>query len=397
MTATPHVIVTGGGDAARAVTVALAAAGVTDFRVLDDEPAAQIFDGDTDTWVLRTEGGEAVRGRVVITAHRSPFTPCIPEFAGRNDFRGASFHSARWDPGFDPAGKRVAVVGADSFAGHQLGRLTASAASVTVFAHAPRRIVAELATAPTRARRWLGRRMRPAGTGRPRPAFVTSPIAGITPSGIRTNDGVEHRADVIVYGTGFTVAGDAVVGADGVTLRRAWTDGMEPYFGVAVHGFPNCFFITGPDIGTQSRYVAECTRLMARRGSARIEVRRSTQQVFNERACVRPAQPHRIAAAFELWPERADTETYDGEATLTIAGDRHPVRARLAGHLDPIDGQYHWQGTIFGFFLPDEVVQQSRTSTLTVGERSAPARIVEKTPWGTHSVAGVGAPPYAIG
>jgi hypothetical protein len=33
---------------------------------------------------------------------------------------------------------------------------------------------------------------------------------------------------------------------------------------------------------------------------------------------------------------------------------------------------------------------------LTVGERSAAARIVEQTPWGTHSVAGVGAPPYAM-
>ncbi|MGO9505866.1 MAG: DUF4873 domain-containing protein, partial [Mycobacterium sp.] len=30
-----------------------------------------------------------------------------------------------------------------------------------------------------------------------------------------------------------------------------------------------------------------------------------------------------------------------------------------------------------------------------VGERSAPARIIEQTPWGTHSVAGVGTPPYA--
>jgi hypothetical protein len=33
---------------------------------------------------------------------------------------------------------------------------------------------------------------------------------------------------------------------------------------------------------------------------------------------------------------------------------------------------------------------------LAVGERSASARIVEKTPQGTHSIAGVGAPPFAL-
>jgi hypothetical protein len=30
-----------------------------------------------------------------------------------------------------------------------------------------------------------------------------------------------------------------------------------------------------------------------------------------------------------------------------------------------------------------------------VGEHNAPARITEETPQGTHSIAGVGAPPFA--
>jgi hypothetical protein len=33
---------------------------------------------------------------------------------------------------------------------------------------------------------------------------------------------------------------------------------------------------------------------------------------------------------------------------------------------------------------------------LAVGERSASARITEQTPQGTHSIAGVGAPPFAL-
>ncbi len=431
MTQTPpsrHVIV-GAGAAAQTASVELLAAGITDFLILDEAagtevswPAAldgqrrpgrevisSVFDDGTDTWALRTATGETFRSRVVIAAHPPPTVPWIPELAGRNQFRGVSFPAAEWDSDFDPNGKRIAVIGTDATAGYYIGQLTESAASVTVFAHAPRRIVPELPLPTTRAKRWLRRHIRPAATSgqsRPVPALVRSAISTITSSGIRTSDGVDHRADAIIYGTGFTIpdriCDETLVGAGGLTIWQAWDDGMEPYFGVAVHGFPNYFFISGPDIGAQARYVVECVGLMEHTAGIRIEVRRSSQQVFNERVCVQPAQPQRVARAFEIGPSssaRQDGETYDGAATLTIAGIHHPVRVRLTGHLDPIDGHYHWQGTIFSSPaqpLADEALTQARTATLTVGERSAPARIIEQTPWGTHSVAGVGAPPYPL-
>ncbi|MGB9223198.1 DUF4873 domain-containing protein, partial [Mycobacterium sp.] len=92
-----------------------------------------------------------------------------------------------------------------------------------------------------------------------------------------------------------------------------------------------------------------------------------------------------------------DHQTYDGAATLTVAGAQREVRVRLTGHLDPLDGRYHWQGTVFDALTDfnGRALNNSRVATLTVGERSAPARIIEQTPWGTHSVAGVGTPPYA--
>jgi cation diffusion facilitator CzcD-associated flavoprotein CzcO len=237
------------------------------------------------------------------------------------------------------------------------------------------------------------------------PAVVASAISAITPSGIRTSDGVDHRADAIIYGTGLTISDriPELVGAGGLSLEQAWVDGTEPFLGVAIHGFPNYFLITGPDVGGQIRYIVECLGLMKRSGSARIELLRSSQQVFNERAHLRPAAAFRAARMFKAFDLSSGApsgdQTYDGMATLTIAGASHPVRVRLAGHLDPIDGRYHWQGTLFsspGEPLPDDELRQSRTATLTVGERSATARIVEQTPWGTHAVAGVGAPPYAM-
>jgi cation diffusion facilitator CzcD-associated flavoprotein CzcO len=163
---------------------------------------------------------------------------------------------------------------------------------------------------------------------------------------------------------------------------------------------PNYFFITGPDPHAQARYVAACLKVMKRTASGRIEVRASSQQVFNERAQLRPAEPPPVASAFDLSGSApAGEDSYDGAATLEIAGTRHSVRVRLTGHLDPIDGHYHWQGTVFGSRsgpLSADILKQARTGTLTVGECSAPARVVEETPWGAHSVAGVGAPPYAL-
>jgi hypothetical protein len=133
---------------------------------------------------------------------------------------------------------------------------------------------------------------------------------------------------------------------------------------------------------------------MKRSGSARIEVRRSSQQVFNERAQVASTPVPQAASAFDLSSSTPDYEdTYDGAATLEIGGIRHPVRVRLTGHLDPLDGNYHWQGTVFDA-PAEESLKLSRSAAVSVGQRTASARIVEKTPWGTHSVAGVGAPPY---
>ncbi len=381
---TPHAVVIVGAGAGRCVQAALQAAGISDIEMRDEVQRA-VFDDDTDSWMLHTDD-DVSRARVVVAAHPAPTTPWIPNLPGRCDFRGESFHAARWDPNFHAAGKRIAVVGTDSFAGHRLGRLFESARSVTVFPHAPRRVIAEIELWPTRAGRRLLRRSR-------RGREVAPPIEAITATGIRTVDGAEHPVDAIIYGTGFTIEDDPpLVGAGGLTLRQAWDNGMEPFFGVAVRGFPSYFFVAGPDIGAQARYIAECIALMQRSGSRRIEVRRSSQQVYNERAQLAPVPPPPAASAFDLSSSAPDYEdTYDGDATLEIGGSRHPVRVRLVGHLDPLDGNYHWQGTVFDL----DSLTRARVGTLSVGQHSSSARIIEQTPWGTHSVAGVGAPPYA--
>ena len=329
-------------------------AGITDALVArrTDRPPRSSTTPPTPGSLHAADGKYPGTCRIVVRAVERPYVPWIPDFPGRDDFRGLSFHAAQWDPGFDPAGKRVAVVGADAIAGHHLARLTESAASVTVFAHAPRRIVAELPTAGD-PRQTLAGPPGPAGRAS-RPTAARAGRSGRSPASPRRASAPRRRRPLrrrhrLRHRIRDRRRVETPVGAGGVTIRQAWADGMEPYFGVAVRGFPNYFFLGGPDVGAQARYIVECLRLMADAAATRIEVRRSSQQVFNERACLRAARPQPVGSAFDLSSTAArPAQAYDGAATLTIGGPAHPVRVRLAGRLDPIDGQYHWQGTVFG-------------------------------------------------
>jgi hypothetical protein len=279
---------------------------------------------------------------------------------------------------FDPAGKRIAVIGADSSAGELIERLPG--ARVKVFPLAPRRKVHK----PRRTPRF----------GRRRVEVITSPIEEVTAAGVRTADGVHYDADAIVYGTGFAVRSglphNTLVGARGVGIQQAWVDGAEPYLGVAMHGFPNYFTVSGPHFAAAIRYIVECLHLMGRH--SRIELRRSAHGVFNERVHLRQPKWRLDAAAFDISSAAGVDDAYDGPAVLAREGVSEQVRVTLAGHIEPVDGQYHWQGTVLGA-LSDHL-KQARSVTLTVGEKSAAARITEHTAQGTHSIAGVGQPPF---
>ncbi|HSZ38203.1 MAG TPA: NAD(P)/FAD-dependent oxidoreductase [Acidimicrobiales bacterium] len=90
-----------------------------------------------------------------------------------------------------------------------------------------------------------------AAFSRPEVDLVTTPIAAITPEGVRTADGEKHAADVLIYGTGFTasdfVAPMRVFGTDAVELNEEWGGDAMAYLGITVPGFPNFFMLYGPN------------------------------------------------------------------------------------------------------------------------------------------------------
>ena len=84
---------------------------------------------------------------------------------------------------------------------------------------------------------------------------------------------------------------------------------------------------------------------------------------------------------------------FDGDAELDVAGVCCTVRVRLAGHLSPIDGRYHWQGLAYG---APEGFAAGQQAQLSIGNRSAAVRLVEKVPSGQLMVSGFGSPPYDL-
>lgn len=89
------------------------------------------------------------------------------------------------------------------------------------------------------------------------------------------------------------------------------------------------------------------------------------------------------------------TAVYDGPAEMHVDDVDHSVRVRLTGHMDPIDGKYHWRGMVFELSAEAPLKMPKRVA-VTIGSRTAEAQLTEVTPWGTHAVAGVGAPPYPM-
>ncbi len=188
---------------------------------------------------------------------------------------------------------------------------------------------------------------------------------------------------------------------------RSGREDLTPYLGVAVHGVPNYFMVTGAEDVAEARldYIAGCLELMRRTDSTRIAVLFSTQRMFHLRrkdktdpadAAYWRRMRGLAPTAFDLSSNvGVDDDLYDGAAMIRIGDDERRVRVRLSGRLDPIDGRYHWQGTIFGA-LPDELLKQAQPVTVTIGDRTAEGRVTERTPQGSYSVVGVGSPPYAL-
>ena len=111
--------------------------GVTPHVRWETEVVSAQWDDADATWAVtvRNPDGrvETLTARAVISAVGQLNRPSLPDIPGRDDFAGASFHSARWDHSVDYRGKRVAVIGAGASGFQIVPAIAEDVAELTVF------------------------------------------------------------------------------------------------------------------------------------------------------------------------------------------------------------------------------------------------------------------------
>jgi 4-hydroxyacetophenone monooxygenase len=132
---------------------------------------------------------------------------------------------------------------------------------------------------------------------RPHVDLIIEPIDVVTERGITTKDGVEHPADVLIYGTGFSASKFLtpmrVFGSAGIELSEQWDGDARAYLGITVPGFPNFFMLYGPNtnlvvngsiivmVECQVRYIVEALGQLLRGGHRTMACRPDVHDAYN--------------------------------------------------------------------------------------------------------------------
>ncbi|MCZ4550192.1 flavin-containing monooxygenase [Gordonia rubripertincta] len=116
------------------------------------------WDGEINRWQISTNRGDEIRARHVILCQGPYNRPKLPGIPGIRDFKGHTFHTARWDyeytggdlhGGLDKiADKKIAVIGTGSSGIQAIPHLAKGAKHLTVFQRTPSYIF-ERANYPT--------------------------------------------------------------------------------------------------------------------------------------------------------------------------------------------------------------------------------------------------------
>ena len=125
---------------------------------------------------------------------------------------------------------------------------------------------------------------------------ITHGIREVRAHSVVSQDGVERKVDAIIFGTGFQATDPlprgVVFGREGRDLLDAWPRGPEAYKGASVAGFPNLFFLMGPNTGlghnsmvymieSQVAYVMDALRTMQDWRLQSVEVSPQAQADYN--------------------------------------------------------------------------------------------------------------------
>jgi cation diffusion facilitator CzcD-associated flavoprotein CzcO len=121
---------------------------------------------------------------------------------------------------------------------------------------------------------------------------ITSGMVEVRGNTVVAADGTQREVDTIILGTGFHVTdlpiAERVRGRDGRSLAEHWDGSLEALRGTTVAGFPNLFFLLGPNTGlghtsvvlmaeAQARYVRQALDCADRAAAIAVEPLQTAQ------------------------------------------------------------------------------------------------------------------------
>jgi 4-hydroxyacetophenone monooxygenase len=132
---------------------------------------------------------------------------------------------------------------------------------------------------------------------RPHVDLITSGVRALTSTGVVDDSGTERAADIVVFATGFRVESPIqydVVGRDGRRLSEVWGDDVpRAYLGITTPGFPNLFFMYGPNTNlghggsfiflaeAQIDYITDALAQLINSGAGSLECRPEVHDRYN--------------------------------------------------------------------------------------------------------------------
>lgn len=98
---------------------------------------AVLWNDEEKLWEIRTNENRLYKANSIINASGPLSTPVIPNFKGKDSFKGKSFHTNNWDDNFNHKDKRVAIIGSGASAAQIIPAIAPNVKELHVFQRTP--------------------------------------------------------------------------------------------------------------------------------------------------------------------------------------------------------------------------------------------------------------------
>ncbi len=111
--------------------------GLRDKTTLNANVKQVVWNDAAKHWLIETDAAGSFEAQILINASGPLSTPVIPQFPGRDTFKGKNFHTNSWDHSYDYTGKRVAIIGSGASAAQVIPAIASEVDKLHVFQRSP--------------------------------------------------------------------------------------------------------------------------------------------------------------------------------------------------------------------------------------------------------------------